>query len=347
MDSPAKLSKIRFQVCGTTNLAPHTLNKESNNMSITEGPDQEIKQTSSATLSKKVALSPENVKLRRRKIEYTPYILLLPATVFLVIFFAYPIAQSLLIALQNSEGGFTFDNITTMVQDVNFGDAFRNTLVFIVITVPLQLGLALIMALLINTGFKGRGFFLYIWSVPLAISDLAAGIVWLAIFTENGYINSVLKELGLINIPISFLSYENPTFVFTAVVIAEIWRATSIVMVILVAGLQVIPKTYSEAAEIFGASPWQRLRYVILPLLMPNLQVALILRTILAFQTFAIIIALAGRTLPVLAGEAYNWYNGYRNAGVAASYALLILILSIANTYIYLRLMRNGADKLA
>ncbi len=78
-------------------------------------------------------------------------------------------------------------------------------------------------------------------------------------------------------------------------------------MIILLAGIQVIPKDYGEAAEVFGATAWQRLRYVTLPLLRPSLQVALILRTLAAFQVFAIILALVGRTVPVLAEEAYNW----------------------------------------
>lgn len=315
-------------------------------MSIKEGPEQETK-TANSTASPGEVAAGAPLRLRKRKFDYTPYLLLVPATLFLAIFFIYPMIQSLIISLQDSQGGFTFDNINTMIKDVNFGDALRNTLLFIVVIVPLQVVLALIMALIINTGLKGAGAFLYIWTIPLAISDLAAGIVWLAIFTERGYINSLLKQLGLIQTPISFLSFENPTTVFVAVVIAELWRATSIVMVILVAGLQVIPKTYSEAAEIFGASPWQRLRYVILPLLRPSLQVALILRTILAFQTFAIVVALAGRALPVLAGEAYNWYNGYRNVGVAAAYALLILILSIANTFIYLRFLQTKTEQMA
>ena len=315
-------------------------------MSIKEGPEQETKTANSTASSGEVAAG-TTLRLRKRKFDYTPYLLLVPATLFLAIFFIYPMIQSLIISLQDSQGGFTFDNINTMIKDVNFGDALRNTLLFIIVIVPLQVVLALIMALIINTGLKGAGAFLYIWTIPLAISDLAAGIVWLAIFTERGYINSLLKQLGLIQTPISFLSFENPTTVFVAVVVAELWRATSIVMVILVAGLQVIPKTYSEAAEIFGASPWQRLRYVILPLLKPSLQVALILRTILAFQTFAIVVALAGRALPVLAGEAYNWYNGYRNVGVAAAYALLILILSIVNTFIYLRFLQTKAEQMA
>jgi multiple sugar transport system permease protein len=311
-------------------------------MSIKESPDSKAGEASGGVAAAAIPL-----RRRRPKFNYLPYLLLLPATLFMVVFFAYPMVQSLITALQDGQGGFTLDNFNSMIKDVNFGDALRNTLIFIVIIVPLQVVLALVMALVINTGLKGAGFFLYIWTVPLAISDLAAGIVWLAIFTQRGYINSLLTELGLIQNPISFLSYENPTWLFTAAILAELWRATSIVMVILVAGLQVIPKTYSEAAEIFGASPWQRLRYVILPMLKPSLQVALILRTILAFQTFAVVIALAGRALPVLAGEAYNWYNGYRNVGVAATYALLILLLSIANTFIYLRFLQTKNEQMA
>jgi len=129
-------------------------------------------------------------------------------------------------------------------------------------------------------------------------------------------------------------------------VIAEAWRATSIVMVILVAGLQVIPKEYGEAAEIFGASGWQRLRHVTLPLLRPSMQVALILRTILAFQVFAVVIALAGRNLPVLAGEAYYWYGEYSNPNVAAFALLLIMLFSIANTLIYLRALRTRDEEM-
>jgi multiple sugar transport system permease protein len=103
-------------------------------------------------------------------------------------------------------------------------------------------------------------------------------------------------------------------------------------------GLQVIPRDYAEAAEVFGATAWQRFKYVTLPLLRPSLQVALILRTILAFQVFAVVIALAGRQLPVLAEEVYHFYYDIRSPNVAAAYALLIMLLSL--TAIYLRLLR-------
>ena len=195
---------------------------------------------------------------------------------------------------------------------------------------PAQVVLALVMSLLLMAGLRGAGLFLYAWAIPLGISDLAAGLVWLSIFTDRGYLNSVLVGLGLSETGFSFLSYEHPVSIFLAVAVAETWRATALVMVILLAGLQVIPKEYAEAAEVFGATPWQRIRHVTLPLLRPSLQVALIIRTILAFQVFAVVIALAGLNLPVLAGEAYRWYGDLRNPNVAAAYALLIMLFSLA-----------------
>ncbi len=268
------------------------------------------------------------------------YLLLAPAGIYLAVFFAWPMIQALLLAVQADAGGLTDEHVQRMVSDTAFWPAVKDTLLLILFIVPIQLTLALGMALLLQTGLRGTGTLLYFWAIPLAISDLAAGIVWLAIFSDTGYLNSLLVALGLQQSGFPFLSYEHPVTMFAAVVIAETWRATSLVMVILVAGLQVIPKDYAEAAEIFGATFWRRLWHVTLPLLRPSLQVALILRTILAFQVFAVVIALVGRNLPVMAGEAYYWYGSYQNPNVAAAYALVIMLFSLANTGLYLRALR-------
>ncbi len=258
----------------------------------------------------------------------------------MVLFFAWPMVQGLVLAIQDAEGGMSAEPLRRMVTDTAFREAVRNTLAITAVVVPAQVVLALAMALLLMAGLRGSGLFLYAWAIPLGISDLAAGLVWLSIFTDRGYLNSLLVGLGLSETGFQFLSYEHPLSLFLAVAVAETWRATALVMVILVAGLQVIPKEYAEAAEVFGATVWQRVRHVTLPLLRPSLQVALIIRTILAFQVFAVVIALSGRNLPVLAGEAYNWYGGYRNPNVAAAYALLIMLFSLLNTGIYLRALR-------
>ena len=286
----------------------------------------------------RTAVAPPTTRAPRREI--TPYALLAPTVLFLAVFFAWPMLQALVLAFQDASGAWSAAPIQRMTGDLNFVDAIKITLVFAGVVIPLQTILALCMALLLMSRLRGAGFFLYLWAIPLGVSDLASGVVWLSIFTDRGYINSVLAGLGLSESGYPFLSYENPLSLFVCAAVAELWRATSIVMVILLSGLQVIPKDYGEAAEVFGATTWQRFRHVTLPLLRPSLQVALILRTILAFQVFAVVIALAGRQLPVLAEEAYHFYYDIRSPNVAAAYALLIMLLSLVFTVLYLRLLR-------
>jgi multiple sugar transport system permease protein len=269
-----------------------------------------------------------------------PLGLLAPTLIFLALLILVPVGQAILLSFQAADGTLGLDAYERMVNDIAFVDSLRNTILLLIAVVPVQMALALAMALLIHSRFRGHGAFLYIFALPLAISDLAAGIVWLAIFTESGYFNVVLQGLGLISEPIRYLSYENLQYVFMAVVVAESWRATAIVMVILLAGLQVIPREYFEAAELFGASRWRRTLQIVLPMLKPSLQSALIIRTIFAFQTFAVVLALAGRQLPVLGYEAYDWYYNNRNENVAAAFATLILLMTIVITVVYLRLLR-------
>lgn len=277
----------------------------------------------------------------------TPYLLIGPSVVFLLVLFVWPLAETALMAFRSPEGAWTTQYLGKMVGDLNFSVALKNTLILVAIIVPLQIAIALAMAMMLQKVQWGRMGFLYVWTVPLGVCDLAAGLAWLAIFTDRGYFNSALNALGLASGPISWLSYENPIALFVCVILAEIWRATSIVLVILVAGVQLIPKEYNEAAEVFGAKPWTRFFRITLPLLKPSLQSALILRTVLAFEVFAVVYALAGRDLPVLVGEAYNWQGVYQNTHVASAYALFILAVSMASTAVYLRVLRVRRETLA
>jgi len=268
-----------------------------------------------------------------------PYLLLLPATLFLLVFFLYPFVQIAVLAFSDGQS-FPLEHFQTMVGHWKFPATFWNTILLAAIVVPIQLVMALAMASVVMRLKTGRNTILYIFTIPLGLSDLAAGIIWLAIFEQSGFLNSLLVSLGIVDKPILFLGYQNIWVIFIAVVLAEVWRATAIVMVILVSGMGLIPKEYYEAAEVFGASPWQRFRKVTLPMLRPSLQTALILRTIAAFEVFAVVVALGGTTLPVLVGETYNWQFNLRDPNVAAAYALVILAISIAATLVYLRVLR-------
>jgi multiple sugar transport system permease protein len=281
----------------------------------------------------------------RRRLGWAPYALLAPSLVYLAVFFALPMVNAFGLAFQGEAGGYSLEPVRRMLGDGRFGDALRTTLLLVVIIVPIQFAVAMAMALVVNARLKGTDLWLYVFALPLGISELAAGIVWFSIFTEQGWLNSLLTQLGVLDRPFIFLDYQRPVLLILTIVVAEAWRATSIIMVILVAGLQGIPRDYLEAADVFGATAWQRVRHVILPLLKPSIRVALILRTILAFQVFATVIALAGSATNVLAGEAYRWYQNLRDARVAAAYATLILILSVVSTVLFLLLLPTEEDR--
>jgi multiple sugar transport system permease protein len=277
--------------------------------------------------------------MRTRTGQLLPFTLLFPSIAFLAVLILVPMAQAIFLSIATEDGGFSLETFRRMLADANFNDAWRNTFLLLLLIVPLQVALALAIALLVNSRFRGHRLFFLIYTVPLAVSDLAAGLLWLAAFTERGYLNSMLQSAGVIAQPALWLSFDNFGGLVTAIVIAESWRTTAMVLLVLIAGLELIPRDYLETAELFGASRIRRTVNVVLPLLRPSLQSALIIRTIFAFQTFAVVFALAGRNLPDLAGEAYTTYATNQDVHLAAAYGVVILALSIVAIGVYLRLL--------
>lgn len=270
-----------------------------------------------------------------------PYALIGPAAVFTAALFLYPFVMVASKAFIGGDGSWGLANFTTMAGHWKFGPALRNTLLLALVVVPLQLCIALALAQMVTRLHRGRDLMLYVWTIPLGISDLAAGIIWLSLFEQTGFINTFLVTLGLVDGPVGFLGYGQLGTTLLAVVAAEVWRATAIVLVILVSGIGLIPKEYGEAAEVFGAGAWQKFWRVTLPLLRPSLQTALILRTILALEVFAVVAVLSGTQFPVLMGETYEWQFTLQDGAVAAAYAMVILGISLATTLVYLRALRS------
>jgi multiple sugar transport system permease protein len=283
---------------------------------------------------------PATLGRRLRRWEGLPYALILPTVAYLGLFFAWPMVQAFELAFR-IDGKWTVAPFRTMANDVNFDQALRFTLLLVVVIIPVQFVLALVMALIVNAKVRGRGLFLAIFILPLAISDLAAGLVWQAILTERGYLNTVLEKVGLIDQEYIWLDPTKSNHLLVAVVVAELWRSTAFVMVIFLAGLQGIPHEYTEAAEVFGAGFFQRVRQVILPMLKPSIQVALLFRIIFAFEAFAVILAITGRAKTTLATEAWRWQAEYFDSHVAAAYSALILILSLVSAGLVVWLLRT------
>ncbi len=136
-----------------------------------------------------------------------PYLLLLPATLFLCVFFLYPFVLVAVESLTRG-GAWTVENYQRMVSHWKFGVTFRNTLLLAAVVVPVQLVMSLAMASIVTRLQTGRSTILYIFAIPLGISDLAAGLIWLTIFEQSGFLNSFLSAFGLIEQPILFLGYQ-------------------------------------------------------------------------------------------------------------------------------------------
>ncbi|AVV32510.1 ABC transporter permease [Halomonas sp. SF2003] len=270
---------------------------------------------------------------------WLPYYLIAPSLLFMGAFFLYPFIQIFAEAFTSSDGNVGLANFTRIYQDFNFWPSLKNTLLLTGVVVPLQLVLAIGMALMVTKMNKGRDSILYIWTIPLGISDLAAGIIWLAILEQFGFLNSFLSAVSVIDAPASWLNYQNAFALFLAVVVAEIWRGTAIVLVILVSGMGLIPKEYDEAGQVFGASYWQRLWKITLPMLRPSIQSALILRTLLALEVFAVVMILGGSDMPVLMSETFDWQFLYQQTGAAAAYAVLIMLISVVITGFYIKFL--------
>ncbi len=273
---------------------------------------------------------------------YLPYLLIAPALGYLLFFIGYPLTQGVLLAFTDQNGHFTLQHVYYLLYSPssNFWPALEDTLALAAVIIPIQIMLALGFSLLLSANFKGKDMALYILIIPLTISDVAGGLIWYSLLTANGFFNKLFMALGIINQPIQFFGYQFRPMEFIAIVLAEVWRATALVFVIIFAGLQMISREYIEAAEVFGAGTWTKLRHIIFPMLKPSVQTALLIRTLFAFQVFGVVMVLAGRDIPVLAGEAYYEQTILYHYGVAALYALIIAAISIVIGYIYIKMFK-------
>ncbi|NJE08364.1 sugar ABC transporter permease [Thermococcus sp. M39] len=273
------------------------------------------------------------------KVSHLPYLLILPAFAYLMFFVGYPLIQALYLAFTEN-GAFSLATVSRTISDPRFWDALKYTIGLAAVIVPTQVVLALILALVMNRAFRGKDLALYALIIPLTISDVAAGLIWYAMLSPSGFLNKLFLNIGLIDNPVYFFGYQFRHMEFLAIVLAELWRATAIVFVIILAGLQMISPEYLEVAEVFGADYWTKLRKIVIPLLKPSIQSALIIRTLFAMQVFGIVWILAGRDIPILAGEGFYQLTEIKDYGVASIYALTIAALSIVLGAMYIKFMR-------
>jgi multiple sugar transport system permease protein len=281
---------------------------------------------------------------RREKI--TGWLLLIPALLILGLVFVYPIARAFWLScfaenlgtqLQPIFAGLT--NYQRMIGDGRFWQSMWNTSVFTAISVTIELLLGLGVALVLNQSFFGRGVVRTIAIIPWALPTAIMGLAWAWIFNDQyGVVNDILQRLGLIDSGISWLG--TPALAMIALIVADVWKTTPFISIILLARLQSISGDLYEAHAIDGANPWQSFYQITLPLLMPQILIALLFRFAQSFGVFDLVQVMTGGG-PAGSTETVSIYIystimryldfGYGAALVVVTFLLLIVAVAIVS----------------
>jgi ABC-type sugar transport system permease subunit len=237
------------------------------------------------------------------------------------------------------------DNYTEALSDPRFWSALGHTAFFAVTSVGLELIIGLWLALALNRTFRGRGLVRAAVLVPWAIPTVVSALLWRFMFEgRTGIVNSMLVGLGALSEPIVW--FIQPAAAWVPVVLADVWKTTPFVALLLLAGLQNIDASLYEAARIDGASAWRQFRHVTLPLLKPAILVALIFRTLDAFRVFDLIYALTGggpgtSTEPI-ALYTFNALLQNLQFGYGSALSVIVFLITFCLALLYIRLM--GAE---
>ncbi|MDG2197169.1 MAG: sugar ABC transporter permease [SAR324 cluster bacterium] len=237
-------------------------------------------------LKKRSYLQLDYIKLHRNT--RIGYLFVLPSLLVVIFVLVYPVIQAFLYSLkpeysENSE--WSFENYANLISDDRFVESFNNTLIFTFFTIPAELIFGLVIAVLLNKEFKFRGIvrvaILFPWALPTALN----AIMWRWMFnTEFGIINYGLISIGLIENQLNWLGKEPLAMI--AMMSVSTWKTSSFMALLLLAGLQTIPKDLYESAKTDGASDLKSFFYITLPLLTPAIIVSLLLRTMDALRVF-------------------------------------------------------------
>ncbi|MDR6101136.1 trehalose/maltose transport system permease protein [Agrobacterium larrymoorei] len=234
-----------------------------------------------------------------------------------------------------------------LLADPVFWGAAWNTVKFTILSVSLETVLGLIVALVLNAEFKGRGLVRAAILIPWAIPTIVSARMWSWMLNDQfGILNDMMLSLGLISQKIAWTA--NPETAMTAVLIVDVWKTTPFMALLILAGLQMVPKDMYEAAKVDGIHPIKVFLRVTLPMIRPALMVAVIFRMLDAMRVFDLIYILTPnnaqtRTLSVLARE--NLFDFDKFAyGAAVSTMLFLIIASITIVYMWLGRVNTDGD---
>jgi multiple sugar transport system permease protein/N,N'-diacetylchitobiose transport system permease protein len=279
-------------------------------------------------------------------------LLLLPAAVVVFGVVLWPVARTFVVSLYDVDsampGSYPFvglENYVRVFQDSGFYRVLGHTMYFTLLSTFLELSLGVAVALLLNAPLRMRWFWRSIVVLPWALPTIVNGAMWRWIYNgQYGALNGLLDTLGISDTPTQWLG--EPFLALNMVILADVWKNTSIVVFFILAGLQTIPSDLYEAARVDGAGAWRAFWRITIPLLTPAIAVVLILRTIEAFKVFDIIYVMTGGG-PASGTQTiafYTYLQAFSNQlfGYGAALAYLIVLAVFTLAMVYLRILRQN-----
>ncbi|QTQ14910.1 sugar ABC transporter permease [Treponema parvum] len=277
-------------------------------------------------------------------------IFLLPNLSGFLVFTVWPLIYSLILSFMdwgilNKPTFIGVNNYIDIAKDGNFWICLRNTALYSFIKVPLNLFFSLLLAILLNKALRARNFFRTVAFLPAVCSSVAVGVIWQPLLESsgNGLVNHILGFVGIS--PIPFLS--STAWAMPSVIFVGIWKELGYFMVIYLAGLQGLPKTYYEAAAIDGSGAVNTFFKITLPLLAPTTFFAFVTSLIGSFQIFDLtsVLTNGGPANATNTLVMYIYQNGFKwfRMGYASAIALILFLIIFAVTMIQNKIVNNGA----
>lgn len=283
-----------------------------------------------------------------------PYLLLAPALAFVALFIFYPLALSFYNSFRYQvlydpagERFVGLANYVKLATDPAFWVVMWQTTIWVAASLVFQFVLGLILALLLNEQFFGRGLYRALILAPWAISGVIIAIMWKWMYNPQvGVFNEILNRLGLISQHVAFLA--DPKTAMASVIFANVWRGTPFFAVMLLAALQAVPRSLYEAAALDGANAWRRFIHVTLPAIKPMIVAALVLRTIWIFNEVDLIFVMTDggpvQVTEILATLIYKTASRQLDFGLGSALATVMFVVLMAITVLYFRSFRRAGE---
>ena len=282
----------------------------------------------------------------------TGYLMIFPVVAGLLVFYIYPIFKVIIdsfyeVGSFNKRSFVGLDNYLTMFNDPKMWSSLFNTFSYVIVIVPGTIIISLILAALLNTKIKGRGFFRVVYFIPAITMGAAVAMIWKWMYNSDyGIINVILNVLGFDSV--NFLT--NPNTALLSICLVSIWINVGYNMIILLAGIQGISRTYYEAAAIDGASPVKQFLGITLPLVTPTLFFVLITNLIGTFQTFDTIYMMikeSGIAMEATQSMVMYFFRNafsYSKKGYASSLAVFLFLIIMLVTLIQMKLQKKWVN---